>query len=405
MAVLLSRYYILFMLRTVFHIDMDAFFASIEQRDNPQYRGKPVIVGAKPGNRGVVSTASYEARKFGIHSAMPINEAFSRCPHGIFVAPRMNVYEQVSDGIMEIFEQFSPDIERVSVDEAFLDMTGTERLFGTPLEAAKEISKRIQQQQHLTGSIGIAPNKFVAKIASDLNKPDGITCAPFNDHEIELWLAPLPVSRMWGVGKKSVEIFNRCSVSTIGDLQKLSLEYLCDRFGKQGADYYYLSRGIDERPVVEGDTVKSISREHTFNVDSCDKEEWRRTLHKLSQDVARRARHYGVKASTVYLTYRTPDFSRHTRRKSFSEPTNLAKNIYDTVLGLLNCVSERSFRLIGVGVTGLDEELQTNLFAASDSTRTLEASERAVDSIIARFGSEVIKKGLEINPKASKRRI
>jgi len=384
------------MQRIIFHVDMDAFFASVEQRDNPQYRGKPLIVGAKPGNRGVVSTASYEARKFGIHSAMPINEAFSRCPHGIFITPRMAVYEKVSEQIMKIFEQFSPKIEKVSLDEAFIDMSGTEKLFGEPLNTAELISKQIKKEQGLTASIGIASSKFVAKIASDLNKPDGITCAPFDGEQLERWLAPLSLRRMWGIGSKSEEIFNCCSVFTIGDMQRLSMDYLCKRFGKQGATFYYLCRGIDNRPVMQEDSVKSISREHTFNVDCFDRQEWKKTLHYLSQDVARQARSIGVKASTVFLTYRRPDFSRHTRRKSLMVPTNLAKTIYDTAIGMLEELDERCFRLIGVGITGLDSQIQLNLFAASDSIDPLETCERAVDKINARFGSEVIKKGLEV---------
>jgi nucleotidyltransferase/DNA polymerase involved in DNA repair len=390
------------MQRIIFHVDMDAFFAAVEQRDNPQYRGKPLIVGAKPGNRGVVSTASYEARKFGIHSAMPINEAYSRCPQGIFITPRMEVYEKVSRQIMEIFEQFSPKIEKVSVDEAFIDMSGTGKLFGNPLNAAEMISQQIKKQQGLTASIGIASNKFVAKIASDLNKPDGITCAPFDGEQLKKWLAPLPLKRMWGVGNKSEEIFKRCSVNTIGDMQKLSMDYLCKRFGKQGATFYYLCRGIDNRPVMQEDSVKSISREHTFNVDCFDRQEWKKTLHQLSQDVARQARAIGVKASTVFLTYRRPDFSRHTRRKSLLEPTNLAKTIYETAILILEELDERCFRLIGVGITGLDQQIQLNLFAVPDSIGPLETCERVVDKINARFGSEVIKKGLEVGGKQPK---
>lgn len=182
---------------------MDAFFASIEQRDFPQYKGKPVIVGAKPGSRGVVSAASYEARSYGVHSAMPISEAFRRCPRGVFVTPRMDIYIQESSKIMQILQTFSPDIEQISVDEAFIDMTGTKKLFGTPVNAAKLIKDKIFSETNLTSSIGIAPNKFLAKIGSDIDKPDGITCIPFEKAEIEKWLSPLEVRRIWGVGQKS----------------------------------------------------------------------------------------------------------------------------------------------------------------------------------------------------------
>ncbi|NLG18562.1 MAG: DNA polymerase IV [Fibrobacter sp.] len=381
--------------RTIFHIDMDAFFASIEQRDNPQYMGKPVIVGARPGNRGVVSTSSYEARRFGIHSAMPINEAYRRCPDGIFVTPRMHVYESVSKAIMNIFEQFSPRVEQVSVDEAFLDMSGTDRLFGSPLDAAKAISERIRSEQKLTGSIGVAPNKFLAKIASDFNKPNGITIVPSEPQQIIEWLAPMKVGKIWGVGVKSTEVLQRMGICTVGDLQNLSLEYLNDRFGKQGISLYNLCRGIDERPVGEYDSIKSISREHTFNADSRDRNEWRDVLFLLVQDVSRRARRYGVKGHTVFLTWRRPDFSRHSRRKSLPQSSNTAKLIFDNALQLLEELKEPSLRLLGVGVTGLDDAEQTDLFAQK-TIESIEATEAAVDRIVARFGNKVIGKGREV---------
>ncbi len=384
--------------RTIFHIDMDAFFASIEQRDNPEYRGKPVIVGARPGFRGVVSTASYEARKYGVHSAMPVNEAYRRCPHGIFVTPRGRVYADVSRAIMSIFERFSPCVEQVSVDEAFLDMSGTERLFGSVLNAAKEISERIRVEQKLTGSIGIAPNKFLAKIASDMNKPNGITVAPFDPDQIKKWLAPMPVQKIWGVGKKSAEALARMGICTIGDLQELSIEYLEERFGKNGVSLFDLCRGIDDRPVGNEESIKSISREHTFNVDSQDRGQWQEVLFSLVQDVSKRARSYGVKGQTVFITWRRPDFSRHSRRKPLPFATNAAKLIYESAFELLEELRERSLRLLGVGITGLDEAVQTDLFAQK-SLESLEASEAAVDRIVARFGKKVIGKGREVGRK------
>ena len=387
------------MQQVIFHIDMDAFFASIEQRDFPQYRGKPVIVGAQPGYRGVVSAASYEARRFGVHSAMPINEAYRRCPQGIFVPPRMSVYSEVSGQIMRIFERFSPKVERISVDEAFLDMTGTEKLFGPPSKVAQTISACITDEQNLTGSIGVAPNKFLAKIASDFNKPHGITFAPFDPEEIIGWLAPMGVGRIWGVGRKSVAVMERMGISLVEDLQQLSLSFLQQRFGKQGVSLYYLCRGIDDRSVGDGDAIKSISREHTFNADSRDRAEWKKTLFLLTEDVARRARRYGVKGSTVFLTWRRPDFSRHTRRKSLPLPTNVPKLIYESVLELLECVHESSLRLIGVGITGLDNEFQMDLFAELNSLKTLEISEAVVDRLRARFGPGCIGKGPEIDTK------
>jgi DNA polymerase-4 len=204
---------------------------------------------------------------------------------------------------------------------------------------------------------------------------------------------------MWGVGKKSAEVLSRIGVSTIGDLQKLSFEYLCSRFGKQGGAFFYMSRGIDDRIVEEDDSIKSISREHTFSIDCKNVDEWKNTLHSLAQDVARRARHRGVKGHTVFLTYRTPDFNRHSIRRKLSQPTNVSKLIYDLVLQLLDEVKEKSLRLIGVGITGLDENPQLDLFSELSSVKTLEASEIAVDQILKKFGSDIISKGLEVKGK------
>jgi DNA polymerase-4 len=385
--------------RTIFHLDMDAFFASIEQRDNPAFRGKPVIVGAKPGTRGVVSASSYEARKFGVRSAMPISEAVRRCPQGCFVFPRHNAYMRESEAVMDILDDFSPAIEQVSVDEAFLDMSGTEKLFGDPAQTARSMAGRIESELRLTASIGIAPNKFLAKIASDLDKPRGITLAPFDEAAIITWLAPMPAGRIWGIGKKTEAVLQGMGIATVGDLQKLTIENLVGRFGKQGEDLYALCRGIDERPVGEGEGVKSVSREHTFNVDSRDRDEWKRALFGLAQDVARRARRKGVKGSTVVLTYRRTDFSRHSKRTPLAYPTNVAKFIYEEALALLEKIPEKALRLIGVGITGLDAELQTNLFAEEQRVVALESAEAAMDKIAAKFGREVITKGRELERK------
>jgi DNA polymerase-4 len=385
--------------RIVFHIDMDAFFASIEQRDNGAYRGKPLIVGAKPGNRGVVSAVSYEARKFGVRSAMPISEAARRCPQGIFVRPRMETYERESQAVMRILGDFSPIIEQVSIDEAFLDMTGTLRLFGTPWASAETIGRRIREERGITASIGIAPNKFLAKVASDMNKPNGITCAPFKERAIMAWLAPLPAARIWGIGNKTASVLKQMGITTVADLQNLSEKFLAERFGKQGKDVYALSRGLDERPVGGASAAQSISREHTFNRDSSDRDEWQRVLFSLAQDVARRARSAGIKGSTVVLIYRKADFSKHTRRAHLVFHTNTAKCIYEGALGQLDCVKEKALRLIGVGLTGFGNEEQTDLFEGEGPVKALEKAEAAVDTIIKRFGDEVIGKGREMGRK------
>jgi DNA polymerase-4 len=382
--------------RTIFHLDMDAFFASIEQRDNPAWRHKPVIVGAKVGTRGVVSAASYEARRFGVRSAMPISEAARRCPNGVFTRPRMEAYETESRAIVDIMRSFSPVIEQVSIDEAFLDMTGTAKLMGEPRAAAGGLARRISKERGITASIGIAPNKFLAKIASDLNKPSGITEAPFDPHAIAEWLAPMPAGRVWGIGKKTEAALRSRGVLTIGDLQAIPRDRLSGWFGKSGDELWELCRGMDDRPVGGEGAAKSISREHTFNVDSPDRTAWKNVLFSLSQDVARQARQQGVKARTVVLIYRRTDFSKHTVRKPLVYATNAAKPVYDGVCDLLDSIREKSLRLIGVGISGFDEERQMSLFAQEQEAIAIDRAEAAMDRIADKFGGRVIGKGREM---------
>jgi DNA polymerase-4 len=386
-------------MKTILHVDMDAFFASIEQRDNPEWKGQPVIVGAKPGNRGVVCAASYEARKFGIHSAMPINQAYRRCPSGIFVQPRMDAYETESKNLMEIFTSFSPAIERISVDEAFIDMTGTEKLWGKPRNAAEAIAGRVRRDRCLTCSIGIAPNKFLAKLASDLNKPDGIAETPFNPEQIMTWLAPMPVSRIWGIGKITEKALNGSGIQTIGQMQALSKKELIHRFGSNGAFFYDLCRGLDSREVSPHESAKSISREFTFNTDSSDPHAWKKILLDLSDDVGRQARKEKVKGCTVFFTFRKPDFTRHTRRSSLHCPTSTSHDIYETVITLLDTVSltNKKFRLIGVGLTNFSDAAQTDLFEQTGDSRAWERSEVARDAIEKRFGEKAIFRARDSN--------
>ncbi len=391
--------------RTVFHVDMDAFFASVEQRDNPAYRGKPVIVGAMPGRRGVVSAASYEARRYGIHSAQPINQAYARCPSGVFVRPRMDVYSRESHEIMAILSSFSPVVEQISVDEAFMDMTGTQKLFGDVESTARAVSDTIRVQRGLTASIGVAPNMFLAKIASDLDKPDGITVTPRSEEEIVVWLGKMAVGRIWGVGARTQETLALRGITTIEDLQRLSIENLENMFGKNGRSLYYLSRGVDSR-IMGGseEEVKSISREHTYSADTADRAVWRRTLLSLSQDVARRARGKGLKGATVVLTYRTPDFQRRSRRAVLPYPTDLAKVIFETVMRTLNGLDSRlgRLRLIGVGLTNFESAAQTDLFADENKENAWKASENAMDRILKKFGADALRLGGEFDPNARK---
>jgi nucleotidyltransferase/DNA polymerase involved in DNA repair len=384
--------------RTILHVDMDAFFASIEQRDTPAYRGKPVIVGAQPGHRGVVSAASYEARRFGVHSAMPINEAFARCKNGIFVRPRMDAYVEESHQIMRIFEAFSPRVEQVSVDEAFIDLAGTQRLLGTPRTVAERICSRIREERHLTASIGIAPNKFLAKVASDMHKPNGITEVPHDPQQIVQWLAPLPVGRIWGVGKKTQDVFARAGVRTIGDLQGLSPTLLQEKLGSSGPFFHQLAHGIDDRSVGNDDAAQSISREHTFERDTVDRGEWGRVLLALARDVAHTARAGGVKGHTVALAYRGADFARHTRRRTLSDATDLAKTICDTARELMDEAFPHGvkLRLIGVGITGFHDDGQLDLFADQKPDAAWQKSESAMDRIYAKFGDTAIRFGGEV---------
>mgnify|MGYP003564810196 CR=1 FL=1 len=384
--------------RIIFHVDMDAFFASVEQRENPKIRGKPVIVGALPGNRGVVSTASYEARKYGIHSAMPIKQASIKCPEGVFLRPRMNLYISISNQIMTILQSFSPIIEQVSIDEAFLDMTGTKKLWGKPEKAANKILDKIYNKLQLTASIGIAPNKFLAKLGSDMRKPGGITVVPFNRNEVINWLAPIEISKIWGVGKKTEHFLRKIGLQKISDLQKMTQKELKKICGIHGIKLYNLCRGIDTRLVEPYEKSKSISRETTFNQDSYDIKQWHRTILALSRDVAKRVRKNHQKGYTIQLTYRTPDFKRFTRQITLESPTNLAEVISCHAFKLLD--KEKStlngLRLLGVGITNFHEAVQLDLFDSNEESILWEASEKAMDIISERFGKNAIFRGGEL---------
>ncbi len=387
--------------RLIFHVDMDAFFTSIEQRDNTALQGKPVIVGSLPGNRGVVSAASYEARVFGVHSAMPINLAYKRCPQGIYLRPRMAVYVEESKKIMALLHSFTPTIEQISVDEAFMDMSGTEKLWGPPKKAAQRISEAIQKEIGLTASIGVANNKYCAKLASDLDKPQGITIVPFEEGKLIAWLGPLAVSRIWGVGKITEKALSKKGIQKIGELQEVPNQTLERWFGKQGRILYNLCRGRDERPMEEESKAKSISREHTFSQDCFDPELWRQTLLSLSREVAMRARKACCSGRTVVLTYRKPNFARHSRRITLDEPVQLARDIFSYARMLLEKESAhlKGLRLIGVGITSFDRTFQQDLFSQNDSIDGWDHSERAMDAIASRFGKTAIVRAGELKKK------
>ena len=262
--------------RKIIHIDMDAFYAAVEQHDNPSLRGKPVIVGGDAEKRGVVSTASYEARAYGVHSAMPTSQAKTLCPQGIFLPVRMGRYQEVSEQIFQILRVYTPLVEPLSLDESFLDVTGSEKLFGPALQIAKDIKQRIYESIGLTASAGIAPNKFLAKIASDLRKPDGLVEIP--SEQVQDFLRELPISRLWGVGKATEEVLQRMGILRVGQLAAYPMEAIERKLGKFGRELVALARGEDDRPVIPESEAKSISQEETFTPDLTDRETMKKVL-------------------------------------------------------------------------------------------------------------------------------
>jgi DNA polymerase IV len=375
--------------RTVLHADMDAFYAAVEQRDRPELRGKPVVVGGI-GPRSVVSTASYEARKFGVRSAMPGAEARRKCPHAIFVAPRMDVYAAVAAEIRAVFESYTDLVEPLSLDEAFLDATASRALFGDGESIARRLKNDVRRKTGLTVSVGVASNKFVAKIASDLRKPDGLVVVPFGSEEA--FLDPLPVSRFWGAGAKALERFATLDLRTIGDVRRRSEGDLVAAFGATTARRFFeQARGLDRRPVVPDREAKSIGRETTFETDVVSGDVLRATLLKLCDDVGRRLRADGFAASTIRLKLRDPDFTTRGRQRRV-EPTSDDAAIYKVARDLFDALWDKrtGVRLLGVSAASLSTEtaVQGRLFESEDKKGSRVAV--AVDRIRERFGKASI---------------
>jgi len=374
--------------RTILHVDLDAFFAAVEQRDRPELRGKPVIIGGSPDQRGVVSTCSYEARKFGVHSAMPLRTAGRLCPQGIFLPVDGRKYQTASREVMAILRRFTPQVQPVSIDEAFLDVTASRALFGDGEAIAKLIKEAVHAEVGLTISVGVATTKLVAKVASDLRKPDGLVLVP--PGEEAAFLAPLAISRLWGVGEKTAAALAEFGVRTIGDLAALPPAAIERRFGKHGASLVERAHGIDPDPVAGGEAAKSIGHEHTFDIDTSDRDVIERALLGMADGVAGRLRSMGWKAVTITLKLRDSSFATITRQVSLKEPADLTEEIYAAARVLLRKeLHGQRIRLVGVTASNFREREQLGMFAETGDPRRHKAAE-ALDAIRRKYGDRSV---------------
>jgi DNA polymerase IV len=381
--------------RVILHVDMDAFYASVEQRDHPELASQPVVVGGA-GSRGVVAAASYEVRRFGVHSAMPMREALRRCPQAVVIAPRFKRYREVSGQVFEVFRDFTDLVEGLSLDEAFLDVTGSVGLFGSGEDMAREIKKRIRDRTGLSASVGVSHNKLLAKLASDMQKPDGLT--RIRPEDVRTMLDPLPVGRLFGVGPKTGARLEEQGIFTLGQLRTAPESVLWPLFRRETRKYQDRAAGIDERPVVSDAPEKQISSEETFDVDIRDHKELQERLAQLADRTTARLRAKQFKAGMVSIKVRRRDFETYTRQKSFNPPTQETRLIAQVAADLLgHWLAEQpraAVRLLGVGVSDLEPETQLDLFATpefSDAGRL----DDALDRIHGRFGDEAIHRGTD----------
>jgi len=384
----------------IIHVDMDCFFAAVEVKDNPSFAGKPVIVGALPGTRGVVSACSYEARKFGVHSAMPISRAYRLCPHGVFIEPHGARYMEESTVIQTVFRGYTPLVEPISVDEAFLDVAGSHRIFGSSETIGHAIKDRIRKETGLVASVGIAPTKFVAKIASDFDKPDGFTVV--NDNSVIEFLHPLDVGKMWGVGAATRAELEKLGIRTIGDLAAYPVRELDRRFGKHGRHLHNLSRGIDPRGVEPEYSRKQIGAEYTFNEDTADMGEVETTFLYLADKVASRLHAKGRRGTKITLKLRDETFRTVTRSRSLADPLSASEDIYRTALAMFRDepLGGRKVRLVGISISGFEESAQTSLFDGGNVRKN--TLEDVVADIRNRFGKTSITRARLIGRKSSR---
>ena len=375
--------------RIVAHADMDAFYAAIEQLDDPTLRGRPVLVGP-PSGRGVVLTASYEARPYGVGSAMPMAKARRMCPTAVIIPPRFDRYQEVSETIMGVFANFSPDVEALSLDEAFLDMTGSEQLFGDPESIGRRLKTAIREATGgLTASVGLSATKYVAKVASACQKPDGLTVV--RPEEAKAWLAPLPVSRLWGAGPKNEARLHHMGLHTIGDVATADPGFLSGQLGSAGLHFHALAQAEDPRPVVGRRASKSIGSEHTLDKDVREKGDIKLHLRRSADAIGRRLRKKSYLARGVGVKLKTTQFQILTRQRRLSEPTDVAERLYSIGVDLLNEVEHPGpFRLVGLvayDLVGINNRVQLDLFSTLARQRRLEA---AIDELAERFGANVV---------------
>jgi len=379
----------------IIHFDMDAFYLSVEILDNPALKGKPVIVGGST-ERGVVSSASYEARRFGVHSAQPVAKAIRLCPDGIFLPVRMSRYREISQQVFKVFYRFTPLVEPLSIDEAFLDVTGSIRLFGQPEDIAKKIKQIVLTETGLTVSAGVAPSKFVAKIASDIDKPDGLTVVHPNG--VRDFLDPLPIKKMWGVGKKTQLSLSQLNIHTFRELRKTPVRVLDKKIGKHGVRIHLLAMGIDERDVIPDHDVKSIGHEQTFSQDIISLDEAQKELLALSNKVARRMRHKDLKGKTITLKVKYFDFIQITRSTTLSKSIDDGFEMYSVACRLLKKteVTKKPIRLLGISLSQLNFSgigTQLSLFDQDPSSQKRQRLNIALDSLYEKFGDKSVVPG------------
>jgi DNA polymerase-4 len=382
--------------RIVAHADMDAFYAAIEQLDDPSLRGRPLLVGP-PSARGVVLTASYEARPYGVGSAMPMAQARRLCPNAVIIPPRFDRYQEISETIMNVFSDFSPDVEALSLDEAFLDMTGSEQLFGDPESIGRRLKAAIcEATGGLTASVGLSATKYVAKVASACQKPDGLTVVP--PEEAKAWLAPFPVSRLWGAGPKTQARLHNLGLQTIGDVANTDPQFLSAKLGSAGLHFHTLAQAEDPRPVIGRRSSKSIGSEHTLDKDVREKADIKFHLRRSADAIGRRLRKKSYVAFGVGVKLKTTDFQIVTRQHRLSEPTDVAERLYSVGVDLLNHVDHPGpFRLVGMvayDLVGIDDLVQLDLFSTHARRRQLEA---AIDELAERFGANVVHRANDLN--------